>query len=62
MNSPDNQIIVTYSFSKKETGLLAKFLRAKETELPRGLENFSKTIENAVYDNMTLDEVKKFYS
>lgn len=53
---------LTYSFTAKEIGLLAKFLRQKETELPRGLENFSKTIENSVYDSLTLDEVKRFYS
>lgn len=62
MNNPENQTILTYSFTKKETGLLAKFFREKETELPRGLENFFRSIENTLYDNLTLDEVKKFYS
>lgn len=58
----ENQIKLTYSFSAKEIGLLAKFLREKETEIPHGLENFAKSIENSVYDSLTLDEVKRFYS
>ncbi len=58
----ENQVKLTYSFSAKEIGLLAKFLREKETEIPHGLENFAKSIENSVYDSLTLDEVKRFYS
>ena len=57
-----DQIKLTYSFTAKEIGLLARFLREKETELPQGLESFSKAIENSVYDSLTLDEVKRFYS
>lgn len=53
---------LTYSFTAKEIGLLARFLRTKETELPRGLEKFSKTLEDSVYDCLTLEEVQKFYS
>ena len=52
----------SYSFTPRELGLLARFLREKETELPRGLEQFSKAVENALYDTLTLDEVKRFYS
>lgn len=58
----EKQVKLTYSFSAKEIGLLAKFLREKETEIPHGLENFAKSIENSVYDSLTLDEVKRFYS
>lgn len=58
----ENQVKLTYSFSAKEIGLLAKFLREKETEIPHGLENFAKSIENSLYDSLTLDEVKRFYS
>lgn len=58
----ENQVKLTYSFSAKEIELLAKFLREKETEIPHGLENFAKSIENSVYDSLTLDEVKRFYS
>lgn len=57
-----DQIKLTYSFTAKEISLLARFLREKETELPQGLELFSKAIENSVYDSLTLDEVKRFYS
>ena len=57
-----NPVKLTYSFTAKEIGLLAKFFRAKETEIPEGLENFTKSIENSVYDSLTLEEVKRFYS
>ena len=45
MNNPEDEITLNYSFTKKEIGLLAKFLRLKETEIPHGLENFAKTIK-----------------
>lgn len=58
----ENPVKLTYSFTAKEIGLLAKFLREKETEIPQGLDHFAKSIENSVYDSLTLDEVKRFYS
>lgn len=51
-----------YSFSKKELFLLAKFLRTKQEELPEGLEKFYKALEDSIYNVMSLDEVKLFYS
>jgi len=51
-----------YSFSKKELFLLAKFLRTKQEELPEGLEIFYKTLEDSIYNVMSLEEVKRFYS
>ncbi len=54
--------ILEYSFSKKELFLLARFLRTKQEELPEGLENFYKTLEDSIYNCMSLEEVKRFYS
>ena len=54
--------VLDYSFSKKELFLLAKFLRQKQEELPEGLEIFYKTLEDTIYNTLSLEEVKKFYS
>lgn len=54
--------VLDYSFSKKELYLLAKFLRLKQEELPQGLENFYKALEDSIYNVMSLEEVKRFYS
>ncbi len=60
----DNEDITTleYSFSKKELFLLARYLRTKQEELPEGLEIFYKTLEDSIYNCMSLEEVKRFYS
>lgn len=60
----DNETIevLDYSFSRKELFLLAKFLRVKQEELPVGLVPFYKTLEDAIYNTMSLEEVKRFYS
>ena len=54
--------VLDYSFSKKELFLLAKFLRQKQEELPEGLEIFYKTLEDTIYNTLSLEEVRKFYS
>lgn len=54
--------ILEYSFSKKELFLLAKYLRTKQEELPEGLEIFCKTLEDSIYNCLSLEEVKRFYS
>lgn len=54
--------VLDYSFSKKELYLLAKYLRTKQEELPEGLETFYKSLEDSIYNFMSLDEVKRFYS
>lgn len=53
---------LTYSFSKQELFLLAKFLRKKQEELPEGLDDFCRALEDTVYKSLTLEEVKRFYS
>ncbi|MBR1638697.1 MAG: hypothetical protein IJ688_04855 [Treponema sp.] len=54
--------VLDYSFSKKELFLLAKFLRNKQEELPLGLEGFYKALEDSIYNSLSLEEVKRFYS
>ena len=54
--------ILEYAFSKKELFLLAKYLRTKQEELPEGLETFTKTLEDSIYNCLSLEEVKRFYS
>ncbi|WP_022932684.1 hypothetical protein [Treponema bryantii] len=54
--------ILEYNFSKKELFLLAKYLRSKQEELPEGLEIFYKTLEDSIYNCLSLEEVKRFYS
>ena len=54
--------VLDYSFTKKEVFLLAKYLRQKQEELPDGLEIFYKTLEDSVYNTLSIEEVKRFYS
>ena len=54
--------VLDYSFSKKELFLLAKFLRIKQEELPEGLASFYRTLEDSIYNSLSLEEVKRFYS
>lgn len=63
-DSIDNEDIsvLDYSFSKKELFLLAKFLRLKQEEMPEGLEPLYRTLEDSIYNTMSLEEVKKFFS
>lgn len=54
--------VLEYSFSKKELFVLARYLRQKQEELPEGLETFYKTLEDSIYNSMSIEEVKRFYS
>ncbi len=53
---------LTYTFTSDEITKLAKFLRSKENELPQGIENFCKALEDSVYKCLSLEEVSRFYS
>ncbi|MCK9169201.1 MAG: hypothetical protein M0P01_02165 [Treponema sp.] len=57
-----NILSFTYSFTPQETEILAHFMRKHQDEIPAGLTNFSKTIEDKVYNAMSIDEAEKFYS
>jgi predicted transcriptional regulator len=52
----------TYSFSPRETAVLAHFLRSHQDEIPDALADFSKAVENTVYNSLSLDEAERFYS
>lgn len=64
MIPPDNEdtFSLSYNFTAKEIAILAKFLRKKQSELPNGLENFTKALEDSVYNCLSIEEVKNFYS
>ncbi len=51
-----------YHFTPAETAVLARFLRARQSELPEELAAFSIAVERAVYNAMSIDEVERFYS
>ena len=63
MRQPDEKkFTLSYNFTSKEVAGLANFLRDNQEALPEGLEYFYKSLEDAVYKSLSLDEVKKFYS
>ncbi|MCR5172280.1 MAG: hypothetical protein K6B73_05390 [Treponema sp.] len=51
-----------YSFNEREIKILARLLRNNQDKLPQGLEDFARQIELLIYQNMSIDEVEKFYS
>lgn len=53
---------LTYNFTPEEIRILSKFLRSKEAELPKGLGNFTRALENSVYECLSLEEIKEFFS
>jgi len=57
-----NDFKLTYNFSSAEISALAKFLRDNQARLPKGLEIFYKSLEDAVYNSLSLEEVRNFYS
>ena len=59
MNLSD--LSLSYCFSPQEILILARFFRKNTAKLPKGLEKFSKKIEDTVYQAMTLEEVQNFY-
>ena len=61
VDNPDITIL-DYSFTRNELFQLAKYLRTKQEELPEGLEIFYKTLEDSIYNCLSLEEVKRFYS
>ena len=61
VDNPDITVL-DYSFTRNELFQLAKYLRKKQEELPDGLELFYKTLEDSIYNCMSLQEVQRFYS
>ena len=60
--APEKNFSLTYSFNSEEVAKLAKFLRDNFEKMPNGLENFYRVLEDSIYNSLSLDEVKKFYS
>lgn len=60
MNLSDS-FTLNYNFSFREISLLAKFFRKNQDKMPDGLESFLRAIENAVYNNLSLDQIREFY-
>ncbi|MBQ6779716.1 MAG: hypothetical protein IJP62_00635 [Treponema sp.] len=53
---------LTYTFSKQELRILARFIRLHQEQIPEGLEDFAGAVEKAMYDSMSIDEAEVFYS
>lgn len=60
-NFPDDDFSLDYNFSSDEIKLIAKLFRKNQFLIPRGLENFARQIELKIYENMSIDEVERFY-
>ena len=61
-STDEKKLSLQYNFSTSEIALLAKFLRQNFDKMPKGLENFYKSLEDSVYNSLSLDEVRHFYS
>ena len=57
-----NEFKLTYNFNSDEIALLAKFLRDNQERMPKGLEKFYKALEDCVYNSLSLEEARLFYS
>lgn len=53
---------LSYNFTAEEIALLARFLRDNMENLPEGLEKFYKSLEDSVYNSLSLEEARIFYS
>jgi hypothetical protein len=53
-------MVFTYTLTPQETAILARYIRWQG--LPDGLERFSATIFNTVYNAMTIDDVEQFFN
>lgn len=60
-NFPDDDFSLDYNFSSDEIKLIAKLFRKNQFLIPRGLEKFARQIELKIYENMSIDEVERFY-
>ena len=53
---------LSYNFTSREIAILAKFFRDHQDNLPEGLESFTKSLEDSVYNSLSLEEARIFYS
>lgn len=59
---PETELHLNYEFSSREIKYLARFFRNYQDKIPKELEQFSFALEKAIYENMSIDEVEKFFS
>lgn len=59
--APNGRFSLSYTFNFREVKLLARFLRKNQEKLPEGLDHFEQAIQDAVYSELSLDEIKDFY-
>lgn len=60
--SKKEEIKLNYNFTSEEILILSKFLRQNENKLPKGLENFIKALDDSIYNCLSLNEIRNFYS
>lgn len=58
----ENLLRLDYSFTPREIKYLALFFRKYQKNIPDELIQFSDAVEKAIYENMSIDEVEKFFS
>ena len=58
----EEKFSLSYDFTPKEVVVLAKYFRENQAQLPDGLERFYKALEDSVYNSLSLEEVRNFYS
>lgn len=58
----DKNITLSYNFTSNEIEILAKYFRDNQNTLPKGIERFYNALEKSIYNSMSLEEVRKFYS
>ena len=59
-DSEKDPLVFTYTFTPQETAILARFIRWQG--LPDGLEHFSKTVIDTMYNAMTIDDLEHFFN
>lgn len=58
----DSPFEFIYKFNEREVKLLAKLFRYNQGRIPDELGDFARKVELTIYENMSIDEVEKFYS
>lgn len=50
-----------YKFTSSEVVALARLLRYRVQDIPDELFNFSRVVENVMYDTLSIQEAERFY-
>ncbi len=57
----ENPFSMNYTFNEREVKTLARLCRDYQAQIPPCLEDFARCLEKKIYENMSIDEVEKFY-